>query len=237
MYNFNIVLKALDLYSIHKSKRKVSKILGISRSTIIKWVNKYSNNLVGLTKIINKTYKPIKKKIYLPKKIGNYIIELYNINPFYTRVEILTLIKKKFNVKYGLKKLRKIISKLNLTYKKAKYMVVKNRDYINELELKRKTFNEDVKKLDKDKIICIDESGFSSIYGTYKKGHSIKGKHLLIPINEKKFKNQSLLMAITSETIIEYSVQTDKINSIIFNDFIQNIIIKHKIKGNTFVLG
>ena len=42
-------------------------------------------------------------------------------------------------------------------------------------------------------------------------------------------------MAITSETIIEYSVQTDKINSIIFNDFIQNIIIKHKIKGNTFV--
>ena len=52
MYNFNIVLKALDLYSIHKSKRKVSKILGISRSTIIKWVNKYSNNLVGLTKII-----------------------------------------------------------------------------------------------------------------------------------------------------------------------------------------
>ena len=71
MYNFNIVLKALDLYSIHKSKRKVSKILGISRSTIIKWVNKYSNNLVGLTKIINKTYKPdntIKKKyIYLKK--------------------------------------------------------------------------------------------------------------------------------------------------------------------------
>ena len=122
MYNFNIVLKAMDLYNIQKSKRKVSKILGISRSTIIKWVNKYSNNLVGLTKIINKTYKPIKKKIYLPKKIGNYIIELYNINPFYTRVEILTLIKKKFNVKYGLKKLRKIISKLNLTYKKAKYM-------------------------------------------------------------------------------------------------------------------
>ena len=37
-----------------------------------------------------------------------------------------------------------------------------------------------------DKIICIDSSGFSSIYGTNKKGHSIKGKALDIPINEKK---------------------------------------------------
>ena len=37
---------------------------------------------------------------------------------------------------------------------------------------------------------------------------------------------QTLLMAITSETIIEYILfPIDKINSIIFNDFIQNIII------------
>jgi len=29
------------------------------------------------------------------------------------------------------------------------------------------------------------------------KGHSLKGTHLILPINEKKFKNNSLLMALT----------------------------------------
>ena len=58
-------------------------------------------------------------------------------------------------------------------------------------------------------VFVIDESCFTSIYPTYKKGHSIKDKHLLIPINENRpstYPTQSLLMAITSETIIEYSV-------------------------------
>ena len=54
-----------------------------------------------------------------------------------------------------------------------------------------KTSNEDVKKLDKYKIICICYGWklshiYLSIYSTYKKGHSIKGKHLLILINENR---------------------------------------------------
>ena len=61
MYNYTIVLKAIDLYKLYKSKKKVSKILNISRSTIINWIKKYSNNLINLTKVIDKTHtKPIK---------------------------------------------------------------------------------------------------------------------------------------------------------------------------------
>ena len=58
MYSYETILKALDLYKIYKSKRKVAKILNISRSTIIKWVNEYENNLIILTNVIKKKHKP-----------------------------------------------------------------------------------------------------------------------------------------------------------------------------------
>ena len=118
---------------------------------------------------------------------------MYNTNPYYIRPEIIVLIKNKFNVKFSLKKLRKIISNLKYTYKKSKYLIIKNRDYIDKLKLLRKQFIATIKLIPIDKIICIDESGFNTLYKTHMKGHSLKGKHLLLPINEKKFKNNSLL--------------------------------------------
>ena len=35
MYNYEFVLKAIELFKIYNSKKRVSKILNISRSTII----------------------------------------------------------------------------------------------------------------------------------------------------------------------------------------------------------
>ena len=67
MYNYKIILRAIDLYNKYKSKKRVSKILKVSRSTIIKWIKKYNNNLVSLTTIINKTHKPTEIKITIKK--------------------------------------------------------------------------------------------------------------------------------------------------------------------------
>ena len=71
---------------------------------------------------------------------------------------------------------------MKYTYKKSKYLVIKNRDYIDKLKLLREQFIATIKLIPIDKIICIDESGFNTLYKTHMKGHSLKGKHLLLPI-------------------------------------------------------
>lgn len=235
MYEYTVILKALDLFKIHKSKKKVSKILNISRSTIVKWIRKYFDNLFNLTAVINKTYKPINKIINVKKEIKLFIYQSYIKNPFYTRKDIQFLIKDKFNIKYGLKKLKKIINLLNLTYKKAKYTVVKNIDYIETLKKDRKEFENKIKIIDINKIICIDESSFNSLFGTNLKGHSLKGTPLYIPVNEKKFKNNSLLMALSISKIIYYETHLNKIDSNIFKKFIETIINKEQLIDYTFV--
>ena len=224
------------IYIDFTSQKKVSKILKISRSTIIKWISKYNNNLINLVKVIDKTHKtPTKKYLNTKNIIKLFIINLYNTNPFYTRPEIAILIQKKFNVKFSLKKLRQIILNLNFTYKKTKYLVVKNRSYINELQLLRSEFIKKNKLIKVDKLIFLDESGFNSLYKKHMKGHSIKGKHLNLPINEKQFKNNSLLMALTVNTILKYSIYNEKVNSNIFFNFIKEIIDNNNIKDYTFV--
>ena len=114
-------------------------------------------------------------------------------------------------------------------------MVIKNRKYIDELKQKRIDFQNTIKKLNKNELIFIDESSFNSLYGSNMKGHSIKGSPLYLPINEKKFKNHSLLMALSIDKIIEHEIHENKIDSNIFIDFIKQIINKHQLKNYTFV--
>ena len=235
MYNYKIVLEAIELFKICKSKKHVSKHLNISRSTIAKWINKYDNKPTNLISIINKTHKHVEKKINVKNNIKKYIKELYELNPFYTRIQIQNLIFTKFNFKIGLKKLKIIIYSLNLTYKKAKYVTIKNKNYLEKLKNERIEFETKIKTYDIDKIISIDESGFNSLYGTNMKGHSIKGMPINIPINEKKFKNNSLLMALSSKTIINHEIHLNKIDKNIFKNFIENTIKNNNLVGFVFI--
>lgn len=237
MYSYEIVLKAIELFKIYKSKKRVSKILGISRTTIIKWINKYYYKPTNLIKLINTTFKPIEKKINIKNKnkIKDYIIQLYTLNPFYTRKQIQNLIFINFNLKLGFKKLRKIIASLNFTYKKAKYLTIKNKEYIEKLKKERIDFESKINLIDPNKIISIDECGFNSLYSSNLKGHSIKGTQINIPINEKKFKNNTLLMALSTSTIINHEIHLNKINNIIFKNFIETTIKNNNLVGYVFL--
>ena len=235
MYDYKIVLKAIELFKKHKSKKYVSKILNISRSTISKWINKYDSKPTNLIKLINSTHKPIEKKINIKNNIKLYISELYNLNPFYTRNEIQNLIKIKFNYKIGLKKLKKVITLLNFTYKKAKYVTIKSKNYIEKLKEERINFENKIKTFDIDKIISIDESGFNSLFSSNMKGHSLKGTQINIPINEKKFLNNSLLMALSTSTIINHEIHLNSVNKIIFKNFIESTINNNNLKGYVFI--
>jgi transposase len=235
MYDYKIVLKAIELFKTYNSKKRVSKILNITRSTIIRWINKYYNKPTNLIKLINTTFKPIQTKINVKNKIKNYIIELYTSNPFYTRKQIQNLIFTNYKYKIGLKKLKKVITSLNYTYKKARYLTIKNKNYIDDLKKERSKFQTKINLIDPNKIISIDECGFNSIYASNMKGHSIKGTQINIPINEKKFKNNTLLMALSTSTIINHEIHLNKINTNIFKNFIETTIKNNNLTNFVFL--
>ena len=71
--------------------------------------------------------------------------------------------KTKFNISYNLNQITKIYKQLKLTYKKPKYRIIKNIEFLDELIKKRKDFVTKIKEEDITKIISIDESGFNKL--------------------------------------------------------------------------
>ena len=67
-------------------------------------------------------------------------------------------------------------------------------------------------------------------------GLSLKGKSIAIP-HETEYKNTSLLAAITTTSILHYSINEANTNGIIFYDFIKETILKlNKQKGYIFLM-
>ncbi len=235
MYNIDIVMEAFSLYNKYNSYRKTSKILQnkykykITRQTIANWI-KWSTN--DFNKICKKrmtlTYC---NNIILSKQknfnldIINDIMKLIDIDPFITRHDIIIAISKKYNIKLSNNSISSIFKKLNLTRKKPKNYIVKSIDFLDKLIVKRNDFYKEISKIDINKIISIDESGFNSLNNT-KKGLSKKGKNINVPVNDIKIKNKSLLCGVTINEIIHFEIYENGINGDIFKKFIQNIINK-----------
>jgi transposase len=242
MYNPTVILKVLDLKKEKMSNRQIAKLLKIGRQTVNRWVTLYSNNLSKLQKNIysNSVYDEIlrKKNKQIDKRssnflIINYVIELFKKNPFYTKAQIASLVTNKFNVKCNPYNVSLIIRKLNYTYKKPRKYMATDVNFIDKLKKERELFCEKIKQ-EISKIISIDESGFNKIYD-YKKGCSLKGTSISTQL-EPKSKNISLLMAITTDNILHYSVSEQNIDGLIYVDFIKKIIEKLNSSGYIFLM-
>jgi transposase len=235
MYTINIVLEALSLYNNNLSFRKTSKILQlkykykITRQTIMNWHKWMKNDLDKICK--KRMTKKYCNNIILSKQksfnlnILNDILKIIKIDPFITRNEIKITINKKYNIKLSDNSLSSIFKKLNLTRKKPRQYIVKSIDFLDQLIVKRNNFKLSINKIDINKIISIDESGFNNL-NTINKGLSIKGKRINIPCENKKIKNKSLIVAITTTKIINNEIHETGVNGLIFKEFIQNTINK-----------
>jgi transposase len=245
MYTFDIILEAYELYNINKSFRKSSKILRnkygykITRQTIMNW-----------NKLIKKDFKQLHKKrmnvnycqqIILSKQksfsieLMNDIHKLVDINPFISRQEIILTIKEKFNVKLTQNHLSSIFKRLNLTRKKPREYIIKSISYLDKLIEKRNNFKKEIEKIDINKIVSIDESGFNALKNV-NKGLAPKGKRINIPRNEKRIKNRSLISSITTSGMIHNEIHETSVNGIIFESFIRNVINKLPEKNYCFIL-
>jgi len=167
MFHYNVVLNAIKLYDNYKSYNKValemSKTKKISRQTIMNWYKKYQNILDFLEERIKKTTKYEEQKLVTNLKVEKFIYECVYNDPFITRSQLAIKIKKKFNISYNLNQITRIYKQLKLTYKKPKYRIIKNIEFLDELIKKRQEFVTKIKKEDIKKIISIDESGFNKL--------------------------------------------------------------------------
>ena len=238
MYSFEIVLKALDLYNMYNSYNKTASLLNLYRQTVTNWIKKYKFNLIKLNERI---IANIKKNFNLDIKydfndvdILNFIKNTIKINPFLTKNEMKLKIFKKFNVKLSIKKLSFIYKKINLTRKKVKKRVCKDEKFIDNLSEERNKFIKKINTIDKNKIISIDETGINNVFNNLF-GYSEKGNDINIPITNKKNKNHSIIIALTTNGIIHYDINDENTNTELFKEFLIKVIDKLKEKNYVFI--
>ena len=170
-----------------------------------------------------KTTKYKEEKLLTNLKVKKFIYECVYNDPFITRSYLALKIKNKFNISYNLNQITKIYKQLKLTYKKPKYRIIKNIEFLDELIKKRQQFVTKIKEEDITKIISIDESGFNKLIQK-SKGLSKRGSTIHCPVTSVKNINVSLLMAITTERIIHHKELIDSVNGDIFFSFIKDVI-------------
>lgn len=195
MYSEDLKERAIRLYSIVKSYRKVEELLKIGKSTIQRWVKP--------------TNEKIKEKILDMQSVVSTIKKYLDNNKFITLIQIRKKLLNKFNKLFSVSLIYTIIKKtLKYSYKKInKRQVPKSLRY---LQQKRKEFIKNLENIDQNKIICLDESYLYSNhivnYGWAKIGEPLIHR---IKANPIKY---SIIMAITNKKIIKTEIYNHNIN-------------------------
>lgn len=243
MFHSNIVKLVLDAdfeNKIKKVKTYYSKIsrslknnynIKISRHTISNWIK--NKNDIFNTRLkkehfieFNKIPYFLKDRKSKLKKINLELVSKYiDLYPTSSRIDIRTYIYNDFNILISLSSVSNIIKKLKLTRKKINYQIIKNIDYLKDLNKKRLQYKEYFKNKLYQKLIFIDEVGFG-ISNMKNKGLSKKGKSIYLPDKTKFMNNLSMIMSLNSNSIIEFDIYDSSIDSYKFFNFISKIIQK-----------
>ena len=238
MYDYTYLQRSIQMRLVDKNPYKdiVAELNGPTRSTISKWINSLLKDIRILQRRLNNNRTRISKLANINVAVLEYINQLIYSNPKICREDIIYMVKHEYDITLTNKNITAIYRRLRLSYKKPKRMVVKSSAYLEELITKRADFNTAIKLLDVNKIISIDESGFNKSSGSSKKGLSPIGKPLYIPTDVLNTKNISVLMAITSNEVLNYNIYDGSVNGNKFINFIKDIITKLEGKGEFIFL-
>jgi transposase len=217
MYSEDLKERAIRLYSIVKSYRKVEELLKIGKSTIQRWVKptneKTKDKILDIQLVVSTIKKYLDNNkfitlIQIRKKLSNKLNKLFSVSFIYT------IIKK--TLKYSYKKINK-----KLVPKSLKY-----------LQHKRKEFIKNIKNIDQNKIICLDESYmYSNHIVNY--GWTKIGEPLIHQIKANPIK-YSIIMAITNKKIIKTEIYNHNINTKTFLSFM--IQLNNLFKDHYFLM-
>ena len=163
------------------SFREIETLFNIPKTTAHRWYtqcSKYFEDINNTNKVIDimteKKDKQIEENnqniLNNNRNIIRYINKSLSIQPFQTQHDLQNKIEKKFNVSLTIKTISKYIKNSGFSKKKiTRRLYNKN---LKEHQLKRKQFRKFIKKIPKDDIICLDETGINrnthSKYGYWK---------------------------------------------------------------------
>jgi transposase len=221
MYSNDLQFKIANYYSkTNKSLRVIALDLEVSKSSVHRWYIKY---------FINKKSANEKTKVFKNIEILHFLKRSLNHNPYQT-LEILKMkIFKKYKIKVSISTVSNYLQIIGYSKKKITKRFY-NKCKTNQL-LKRKDFLKKVRKINREDIICIDETAINrNTYMNY--GWCKKNKRLIanIPIN-KLPKKYSIIMAISLNGILYYEIHKKKaINCELFDSFMNKVLKKIKNK-------
>jgi transposase len=213
MYNLETRYKSVVHYNhFLRSLRKVSKIDGVSKSSLQRWVKQ------------SPTYHKQRPKLSLRNDIHKCILDQIHNNPFITIKELASIISSTCNLQRSRRTINRYVKSCNLTFKSAFRMV----NVVHNNEKVKQFCTGYINSCDADSLISIDETGFY-IGDHRKKGWCHKGKRLAIrgdkSLRRTKF---TLILAISSKGIVGYTILDHNCKKVDFINFVHKLVIPEK---------
>lgn len=206
MYSNDIKNLAIKLYYKYNNYRKVQQIINIGKSTINRWVNQ----------VYYQTKSFYKLNIH---KIIDIIKKFIKDNKFFKLIDIKRYLNNSYNINISISFIYTILTKkIKFSYKKISNQYYYKND--NSLQLQKEKFTNDIKNIDINNIISIDETYFYN-NDNIEYAWSNKGDKIF----HKKYSHRikySMIMAISNNKILYYELHKTSINTQLFNIFLNN---------------
>lgn len=206
MYSKDCKAVVVKTYLHFKSMRKTASVVGISKSTIQRWV---ANN-------------PLVKRIRSRRKLTHDIVQrittLLEENPFTNPAIIAATISREFSTSLSSSGVRFWMKKEGITHKKSTRYVT-----TPDLEERRGHFATDYMSLyDPERVVSMDESSF---YFDMKpsKGYCHKSRRLKISAEPGGRSRWSLCMAVTNQRVVGWKLVKGSFDASMISDFIETL--------------
>jgi transposase/DNA-binding transcriptional regulator YhcF (GntR family) len=223
-YNGKVVKDCIQKYEKIKSFRKVAKLTGVGKSTINRWYLRFSKLAYNIHSINRKKKrKPRRRKF---PNIEENVKQLFDCSDlrFISKIDIVKQLDI-YQTTPSISTIHNVLKRCNISRRRFQKIGTVCCDKTSETFLEReKAFTRLFSSLNDNEIVCIDESGFSNI-GNPIYGYFQKGKQPIAYHNKSRVK-RNLVMAISSEDIIDFRISPKPYNSLYFYDFISSLISK-----------
>ena len=220
-YRASEIRRALDCYTRIQSFRKVSRIMGISKSTVHRWWNSFHG--LGIRPKLQK-----KKKVRTKQKYQHLTTHLSTIfqtskMQYFSLQSVQFALKQRYQICPSISWIHNVLKKARVS--RRRLQIVKLVSSNNQrFQTQEDIFANALEKYSDDEIVCIDETGFSNlgnaVYGYYPKGSN--------PIEHSvtKRERRSLIMAIHHISgVVSYCIQKTPFNTETFASFLKNVLI------------
>lgn len=202
----------INYYKSNKNVANTINTFKISNGSLFNWIkNNPKDNI-----LYNRNRKVTPRMICY---IRTYVITHINFN----YKLLLRNIKRNFKVSISKTTLYNRLKTLNITRKKVyrRYIYKKSINHTKDII----EFTKNIKLLNKDDIISIDECHFNNTQNI-NYGWSIKGQKIFIKKYLQKKERYSLICAISNKKVIEYKIIKNSVNGEIYLNFVKSICNK-----------